>query len=94
MTLKEYNDYISQVGTEYFYENIISELEAELCPMGHEWKLYNVNKNKPINENVYLTIRAGIKGVYTKINVYQDDCWGPCEDDDNTITIYYKELNF
>lgn len=91
MTLKEYNDYISQVGTEYFYDNIMSKLERELFT---SWKLYNVSENKPINGNVYLTIRGGIQGIYTKVNIYQDDCWGPCRDDDNTITIYYKDLNF
>jgi hypothetical protein len=94
MTLKEYNDYISQVGTEYFYDNILTYIEKEIFPNNYllSWKLYGVNK--PINENVYLTIRANERGIYTKVNVYQNDCWGPCEDDDNTITIYYKELIF
>lgn len=94
MTLKEYDDFISQVGTEYFYDNIMSKFERELFPNINGWELYNVNENKPINGNVYLTIRAGNQGIYTKINVYQDDCWGPCEDDKNVITIYYKELKF
>lgn len=94
MTLKEYNDFISHVGTEYFYDNIMSKLEKELYPNINGWELYNVSENKPINGNVYLTIRAGNQGIYTKINVYQDDCWGPCEDDENAITIYYNELKY
>ena len=92
MTLKEYDDCISQVGTEYFYDNILSKLERELYPNITSWELYNISENKPINGNVYLTIQGSIRGIYSKISVYQDDSWGPCEDDDNVITIYYKEL--
>ena len=49
MTLKEYNDFISHVGTEYFYDNIMSKLEKELYPNINGWELYNVSENKPIN---------------------------------------------
>lgn len=94
MTFKEYEDYISMVGVEYFYDIILSKLEKTLFNNISKYKLYNDNKEKPVNGNVYITIRASVQGIYTKVNVYQNDSWGPCEDDDNAITIYYKELKF
>lgn len=54
-----------------------------------DWKYYK--KGIKVDENlVYVTINAGLGGIYTMINTFKNGDWETKVLDDS-ITIYYKE---
>lgn len=92
MTRKRFNELCDGHGFDWCFD-LLKRYRFDLFDTKSEGYTF-YNKRQNIDEDkVYLTIRAGLGGIYTMINTYKNGDW-ETQVLDGSKTIYYKEFEF
>ena len=92
MDKNTFNKLCDQYGIEYIYDTYIRPRTSWIVRTTQgDWRRYTANS--VIDENkVYMTIRAGLGGIYYMFDTYKNGGWeGKVLDE--SITLYYKEFD-
>lgn len=91
MTRKRFEELCNEHGFSWC-RDVIKKHRVDLLDAKTEGYTF-YKEGRVIDESkIYLTVRAGLSGIYTMINTYKDGNW-EMQVLDGSKTIYYKEFD-